>query len=92
MLDSEGRPVPGAEVVLVGGARSRTDEHGYAQITLPEPRFYALIIRYPGHEQVLYMEEIEPDKSYVYRPDLASNATGIPSGTVGTRGNVLLLE
>ena len=54
--------------------------------------FYALIIRYPGHEQLLYMEEIEPDKSYVYKPDLVSNIAGIAAGPVGTLGNVLLAE
>ena len=56
VLDDEGKPVSGAEVVLVGGGRSRTDESGYAEIILPGVDWYALIIRYQGHEQVLYME------------------------------------
>ena len=47
----------------------RTDGRGYAEIILPEPNWYALIIRYPGHEEALYMEELEPDKTYVYRAD-----------------------
>ena len=92
VLDRENRPVSEAEVVLVGGSRSKTDERGYAEVILPGPNWYALIIRYPGHEQVLYMEEIEPDKAYVYRSDTASNAADIASGAVGTLGNVLLLE
>jgi len=92
VLDVEGRPVSGAEVVLVGGGRSRTDESGYAKIILPGADWYALIIRYPGHEQVLYMEELEPDRSYVYRADSVSRATGHSSGAIGTLGNLLSPE
>jgi hypothetical protein len=92
VLDFEGTPVPEAEVVLVGGSRFKTDRNVYAQIIIPSPRFYALIIRYPGHERVLYMEEIEPGKSYVYKPDFVSNIAGIAAGSVGTLGNVLLAE
>ena len=92
MLDFEGRPVPEAEVVLVGGGRFKTDSNGYAEVIIPSPRFYALIIRYPGHERVLYMEEIEPGKSYVYKPDLVSNIASTAAESVGTLGNVLLAE
>ena len=92
ILDFEGNPVPQAEVVLVGGSSFQTDRNGYAQVIVPDSRFYALIIRYPGHEQVLYMEEIEPGKSYVYKPNLVSNITGITPEAVGTLGNVLLAE
>ena len=92
VLDFECRPVPEAEVVLVGGSRFKTDRNGYAEVIIPGPRFYALIIRYTGHERVLYMEEIEPGKSYVYKPDLVSNIASIAAGSVGTLGNVLLAE
>jgi hypothetical protein len=92
VLDDEGRPVPGAEVVLVGGGSSRTDESGYAEIILPGADWYALTIKYQGHEQVLYMEEMEPDRSYVYRADSASKAVGNSSGAVGTLGNLLSPE
>jgi hypothetical protein len=92
ILDFDGKPVPKAEVVLVGGSSFKTDRNGYAEVIIPGARFYALIIRYPGHEQVLYMEEIEPDKSYVYKPELVSNIAGIAAGPVGTLGNVLLAE
>lgn len=92
VLDVEGRPVSGAEVALVGGGRSRTDGSGYAEIILPGADWYALIIRYPGHEQVLYMEEMQPDKAYVYRVDSVSSATGHASGAIGTLGNILSPE
>ena len=92
VLDTEGKPVNGAEVVLVGGGRSKTDESGYAQVVLPGADWYALVIRYPGHEQVLYMEELEQGKTYVYRADYGSNAASNASGPIGTLGNVLSLE
>ena len=92
VLDDEGKPVSGAEVVLVGGGRSRTDESGYAEIILPGADWYALIIRYQGHEQVLYMEKLEPDRSYVYRSDSASKVADNSSGAVGTLGNLLSPE
>ena len=92
VLDHEGRPVQEAEVVLVGKGRSRTDQEGYAQLLLPGSDWCSFIIRYPGHQQVLYMEEIEPDKTYVYRSDAASEAVGNASGDVGTLGNLLVIE
>ena len=92
VLDQAGSPVPGAEVVLAGGGRSRTDEGGYAEIILPGADWYALTIRYPGHEQVLYMEEMEPDKVYVYRADQPASMARDVAGPVGTLGNVLSLE
>jgi len=92
VIDHKGEPVSEAEVVLVGSGRSRTDQGGYAQLLLPGPDWCSLIIRYPGHEQVLYMEEIEPGQTYVYRSDAASKAASGASGEVGTLGNLLLLE
>ncbi|RLC65724.1 MAG: hypothetical protein DRH97_07640, partial [Chloroflexi bacterium] len=92
VLDDEGRPVSGAEVVLVGGGRSRTGGNGYTEIILPGADWYALIIRYQGHEQVLYMEALEPDRSYVYRADPVSKAIGNSNGSVGTLGNLLSPE
>jgi hypothetical protein len=92
VIDHEGNPVSEAEVVLVGSGRSRTDQGGYAQLLLPGPDFCSLIIRYPEHEQVLYMEEIEPGQTYVYRADAASKAASGVSGEIGTLGNLLLVE
>jgi len=92
VVDREGGPVPDAEVVLVGSGRSRTDQAGYAELLLHGPDWCSLIIRYPGHEQVLYMEEMEPGKTYVYRADAASKAASGVSGEIGTLGNLLILE
>jgi len=88
ILDHRGEPVLGAEIAVVGGSRSYTDQLGYAEIILPRPDFYALTINYPGHQQVLYMEQIEPKMTYVYR----AQVDNVPSEEIGTLGNVLTLE
>ena len=88
ILDYNGQPVLGAEVSVVGGSRSNTNALGYAEIILPGLDYYALTINYPGHQQVLYMEEIEPQMTYVYR----ATAESFPSDEIGTMGNVLIPE
>ena len=88
ILDYNGQPVLGAEVAIVGGGRSLTNTLGYAEIIVPGSEFYAITINYPGHQRVLYMEEIEPQMTYVYR----AVAENVASDTIGTLGNVLTPE
>jgi hypothetical protein len=92
VLDEQGEPVEGAEVTLVGAGRSTTDANGSAVLILPGPDWYALVIRYPGHEQVLYMEELAPGGAYVYRADAAAKAIVAAGTTVGTLGELLTTE
>ena len=92
VLNRNGGAVNDAEIILVGGGRSRTDMEGYAEVILPGPDWYALMIRYPGHEQVLYMESLEPGRRYVYRSDSASKMAENASGEIGTLGNLLSQE
>ena len=68
ILDREGEPVNGAEVVVVGVGRSRTNKKGYARFYVPDEYFYAVIVRYDDHEEVLYEEVLTPGETYVYRP------------------------
>ena len=89
MLDDRGLPVPDAEIRLVGVGRFTSDRDGVAQVVVPDAGWYALVVRYPGHEQVLYMEELKPDMSYVYRADSLAAAASRASGEIGTLGNVL---
>ena len=74
VLDYEGNPVSGAEVVVVGLGRSRTNKQGYIKFYVPRESFYAVIIRYDSHEEVLYEEILTPGGAYLYRPDPSSNA------------------
>ena len=69
VLNQAGEPVSDAEVVVTGLGRYRTNEQGYAVIDLPRADWYALIISYGDHEEILYQEKLAQGKSYVYNPD-----------------------
>ena len=74
VLDQHGEPVSGAEVVVAGLNRTKTNKQGYARFYLPQHDSYAAVIRYGGHEEVLYQERLTPGESYVYRPDPSETA------------------
>ena len=63
-----------AEVVIVGLNRSRTNGQGYARFYVPGADFYAVIVRFDGYEEVLYLEVLAPGGGYVYRqaPEVTS--------------------
>ena len=69
VLDEDGYPVAGAEIVVAGLGSYRTNRRGYARLYIPQPDDYAVVIRFRGHEELLYMERISPGETYVYRPD-----------------------
>ncbi|PKB79206.1 MAG: hypothetical protein BZY88_14490 [SAR202 cluster bacterium Io17-Chloro-G9] len=69
IFDQAGEPVSDAEVVVTGLGRYRTNQQGYADIALPRDDWYALIIRYRDHEEVLYQEKLAPGESYNYSPE-----------------------
>ena len=73
VLDERGAPRPGAEVKLVGWGSYETDGEGYARFYLPADDVYALVVADEGREEVLYEEQLEPGKTYVYRPDPATS-------------------
>ncbi len=69
VLDDSGKPVAGADVVVAGLGRSKTNKQGYARFYLPCDDWYALVVRYAHHEEVLYEEKMTPGATYVYRPN-----------------------
>ena len=69
VLDRESKPVFGAEVRVAGVGRSRTDRLGYAKLCLPSDDWYALVIKYDDHEEVLYQEQMVQGQNYVYQQD-----------------------
>ena len=81
VLDDAGNPVAGADVVVAGLNRSKTNKQGYARFYLPCDDFYALVIKYGGYEEVLYEEKMIRGVTYVYRPDplSASGRLGVLS-------------
>ena len=74
VFDQEGEPVSDAEVVVTGLGHYRTNEQGYANMDLPRGDGNALIVRYGGHEEVLYQERLAQGESYVYNPDPLSSS------------------
>ena len=72
VLDATDRPVAGADVVLAGLERSKTNDQGYASLYLPSEDYYALLINYGDHEELLYEEKMVPGATYIYRPDQSS--------------------
>ncbi len=69
VLDSEGNPVSGAEVIIAGFGRSRTNSRGYAKLYIPFNYIFACMIRFAGHEEVLYEERLSMGETYRYRAD-----------------------
>ena len=82
VLDHAGKPVGGADVVIAGLTKSKTNRQGYARFYLPCDDCYALVIRHGNHEEVLYEEKMTPGATYVYRPDPLSEPSP-ESGRIG---------
>ena len=74
VLDADDNPVANADVMTVGLSRTKTNKQGYARLYLPADDFYALLIKYGNHEELLYEEPMTPGGTYVYRPDPLSAA------------------
>ena len=74
VLDHTGEAVAGAEVIVAGLNRSKTNKQGYATFYLPHEYYYAMVIRFGDHEEALYEEMMGPGKTYVYRADPSATA------------------
>ncbi len=68
VFDRAGKAVSGAEVIVAGVGRTRTDAQGRARFFVPYEAYYAVIVAYPGHREVLYEEVLTPGAGYTYRP------------------------
>ena len=75
VLDHSGQPVSSAEVMVAGLGSYQTNKQGYAIIDVPRGDWYALIIKYGDHEEVLYQEKLAKGESYVYNTN-PSTASG----------------
>ena len=75
VLNGRGEPVPDAFVTVPGLGLFRANKRGYVKFYLGGEEWYALIISYGNHEEILYQELLAPGSSYIYRPD-----PSIPSG------------
>lgn len=73
VLDQHNELIRGAEVNIVGVAEASTNDDGYVEFYISYNDFYALVIKFDDHEEILYQELMSPGASYVYRPDPSSN-------------------
>ena len=69
MLNLQEELVNGAEVSVVGLAELNTDDNGYVEFGLPYNDFYAVVIKFENHDEILYQELLSPGASYTYTPD-----------------------
>ena len=68
VFDRDGQSVSEAEVRVTGLGRFKTDKYGVARFYVPSEATYAIVIRYKGHEELLYLEWLIPSTNYIYRP------------------------
>jgi len=66
VLDGAGKPVNGAEVVIIGVGNNETDEAGYAEFHLPQDDFYPVVIKYNDYEKIDYFPQISGGEEYTY--------------------------
>ena len=68
VFNREGEAVSSAEVIVAGVGRTTTDAQGRARFFVPYEAYYAVIVAYPGHREILYEEVLTPGAAYTYRP------------------------
>ena len=73
VLDQRNELVRGAKVSVVGLGEASTNDDGYVEFGLPYKDFYAVVIKFGDHEEILYQELLSPGLSYVYTPDPSKN-------------------
>jgi len=69
ILDYQDVPVADASVHVAGIGARNTDSQGNVSFVLSDNLWHSLTIRFGDHEEILYLERLEPGQSYVYRPD-----------------------
>jgi hypothetical protein len=68
IFDRDGKLVSGAEVTIAGLGTTKADKYGVAKFFVPNEATYAMVIRFDGHQEVLYEEWLTPRTAYIYRP------------------------
>ena len=77
----DGEPAVASEVtiaatsVLTGLDKSSTNKDGYVFFSLPEEAGYVVAVQLGDSKEILYLEDLEPDVEYLYKPD-TNNRSG----------------
>ncbi len=67
VLDEQGRSVGGARILVAGVGVSHANRQGVVRLYIPRVDYYALVVTFDDHRGILYMEKVEPGRSYLYR-------------------------
>ena len=67
VLDQQGQLVSGAQILVVGIGVSRASKQGITRLYIPRVDYYALVVTFDNHRDVLYMEKVSPGQNYLYR-------------------------
>ena len=76
VLDQQGNPICGSEVVLVGLGCFKTNKNGYVRFYVPQTDYHPLTIRFEDFKVINYLQKIKPATTYLYQPKKASLAAG----------------
>ncbi|MEE8318368.1 MAG: hypothetical protein V3R36_01885, partial [Dehalococcoidales bacterium] len=68
VLDERDKPVKDALISVVGLGTFRANKQGIVKLHVPCDFWYALIIKFNGHERTLFVEKVKPSRKYIYRP------------------------
>jgi hypothetical protein len=87
VLDQQGNPVCGGEVVLVGLGCFKTNKQGCIRFYIPRADYHPLTIRFEGYKETNYLQVIKPATTYIFQPKKKLLATGNP---VRDSGSILV--
>ena len=68
VLDERGQPMNDARISVVGLGTFRANKQGIVKLHVPCDFWYALIIKFSGHERTLFVEKVRLAAKYIYRP------------------------
>jgi hypothetical protein len=60
VLDERGQPMNDARISVVGLGTFRTNKHGIVKLHVPYEFWYALVIKFDGHERTLFVGRRAP--------------------------------
>ena len=75
VLNQQGNPVCGGEVILVGLGRFKTNKQGCVRFFVPRVDHHPLTIRFEDCEEINYLQRIKPATMYIFQPKRKPTAT-----------------
>lgn len=68
VLDERGQPMNDARISVVGLDTFQANKQGIVKLHIPCDFWYALIIKFSGHERTLFVEKVKLAGKYIYQP------------------------